>query len=25
HPEWDLKFDYGVMSEGDAAKEALKD
>ncbi len=25
HPEWDITFDYGVMSEGDAAKEALKD
>ncbi|MGM9934037.1 extracellular solute-binding protein [uncultured Clostridium sp.] len=25
HPEWDITFDYGVMSEGDVAKEALKD
>ena len=25
HPEWDITFEYGVMSEGDAAKEALKD
>lgn len=25
HPEWDITFDYGVMSEGDIAKEALKD
>lgn len=24
HPEWDLKFDYGVMSEGDAAKRSVK-
>lgn len=25
HPEWDLKFEYGVMSEGDAATSLMKD
>lgn len=25
HPEWNLKFEYGVVSEGDAATNALKD
>lgn len=25
HPEWDITFDYGVISEADASKEALKD
>lgn len=25
HPEWNIKFDYAAVSEGDANKEALKD
>lgn len=25
HPEWDIKFEYAAVSEGDANKEALKD